>query len=460
MPDSYDQYTASGSTDTFSVTFGYLDPSHVTVTVDGVSEAFTFPSASQVQITSGNPSAGAIVEVRRTTPRTSQEVVWQNAANLTAGDLNTSDLQYLYITQEAFDQSDDAMQKGTSTNWDAESLKIENLATPTASTDAATKAYADTNLTLTAADVVAAEAAKTAAEAAQAAAEAAFDNFDDKFLGTKASDPTLDNDGDPLTEGVFYWNTTSNIMRVYDGSSWANMTVSPGALAALDTVGTAQIDNGAVTAVKASVASQAEAETGTDTTKLMTPERTSQAIAALSSGGVGELLGSYTASNATSVDIGSGLDLDITIDDTYDFYVVKFDLTPLTSGIILNVRTSGDGGSSFDNSAGNYQWNGIENTTGTSTISGRNDTNAAEISITQGAHNSLSIKGEFVVYKPAAATKTFISFLSNYANTSSTYEGFRGHGLRDDASAVDAFRMFANSGNVTGNVYVFGIKKS
>jgi hypothetical protein len=39
---------------------------------------------------------------------------------------------------------------------------------------------------------------KTAAQAAQAAAELAYDNFDDTYLGPKASDPTLDNDGDAL----------------------------------------------------------------------------------------------------------------------------------------------------------------------------------------------------------------------------------------------------------------------
>lgn len=54
--------------------------------------------------------------------------------------------------------------------------------------------------------------------AEQAAASA--DNFDDTYLGPKSSDPTVDNDGDALTAGDLYFNTTSNIMRVYDGSAW------------------------------------------------------------------------------------------------------------------------------------------------------------------------------------------------------------------------------------------------
>lgn len=50
---------------------------------------------------------------------------------------------------------------------------------------------------------------------------AAFDAFDDIFLGPKAADPTLDNDGNPLATGMLYFKTTSiQSMRVYNGSAW------------------------------------------------------------------------------------------------------------------------------------------------------------------------------------------------------------------------------------------------
>ena len=65
----------------------------------------------------------------------------------------------------------------------------------------------------TAADVVSAEAAKNAAEAA-------LDNFDDKYLGAKASDPSTDNDGHALVTGTQYFNTTINKLKVYNGSAW------------------------------------------------------------------------------------------------------------------------------------------------------------------------------------------------------------------------------------------------
>ena len=68
----------------------------------------------------------------------------------------------------------------------------------------------------TAADVVStnADAVSTAADVVSAAA--LLDTFDDKFLGSKASNPTLDNDGDALTDGAIFYHTGDNRMKVYD----------------------------------------------------------------------------------------------------------------------------------------------------------------------------------------------------------------------------------------------------
>ena len=71
-----------------------------------------------------------------------------------------------------------------------------------------------------------AETAQGLAEDAQEAAELALDAFDDVYLGSKASDPTLDNDGNPLVSGALYYNTTTNALKVYKGSSWATLTDS------------------------------------------------------------------------------------------------------------------------------------------------------------------------------------------------------------------------------------------
>jgi hypothetical protein len=72
----------------------------------------------------------------------------------------------------------------------------------------------------------AAETAQTAAETAKTAAETALDSFDDRYLGTKSSDPTLDNDGNALIDGALYFNTTDNVTKVYDlgNTTWRLLT--------------------------------------------------------------------------------------------------------------------------------------------------------------------------------------------------------------------------------------------
>jgi len=75
-----------------------------------------------------------------------------------------------------------------------------------------------------------ANASAIAAYNAQLAAEAVFDNFDDKYLGAKATAPTVDNDGNPLVTGALFFKTTSpKGIYVYDAelSIWSSPTYVP-----------------------------------------------------------------------------------------------------------------------------------------------------------------------------------------------------------------------------------------
>ena len=70
-----------------------------------------------------------------------------------------------------------------------------------------------------------AETAQAAAETAQAGAEAALEAFNETYLGAKSSDPSVDNNGDPVTAGDWYFNTTTSRSRIYTGSAWENVIV-------------------------------------------------------------------------------------------------------------------------------------------------------------------------------------------------------------------------------------------
>ena len=68
--------------------------------------------------------------------------------------------------------------------------------------------------------------AQTAAEAARDATLTAYDNFDDRYLGSKTADPSVDNDGNALVAGTLYFNSVSQIMKLYTGSAWVAAYVS------------------------------------------------------------------------------------------------------------------------------------------------------------------------------------------------------------------------------------------
>ena len=99
---------------------------------------------------------------------------------------------------------------------------------------------ASTSATNAANSATAAASSATSAENAKNAAEAALDTFDDDFLGSKASDPSVDNDGDALADGALYFNTTDNVMKVYDlgNTQWKQLTPTSSQQTAIDTVST------------------------------------------------------------------------------------------------------------------------------------------------------------------------------------------------------------------------------
>ncbi len=107
------------------------------------------------------------------------------------------------------------------------------LAAETAQTAAElAETNAETAETNAAASALAASTSETNAAASEAAAEAALASFNATYLGAQSSDPSLDNEGDPVTAGDWYFNTTSNISRIYNGSTWSNVSLDPGIVVA------------------------------------------------------------------------------------------------------------------------------------------------------------------------------------------------------------------------------------
>jgi hypothetical protein len=83
-----------------------------------------------------------------------------------------------------------------------------------------------TQATASAGSATAAASSATGAASSATSAAASYDSFDDRYLGTKSSDPTVDNDSNALIDGALYFNTTNNVMMVYDlgGTTWNRTT--------------------------------------------------------------------------------------------------------------------------------------------------------------------------------------------------------------------------------------------
>ena len=197
---------------------------------DRAGKVLGFDSAGELNVTAeigsnkGNWSAGTAYVVRDIVKDTSTNNIFMiNTAHTSSGseplttNANSAKYDLLVDAATATTQASNAASSATAA---ASSATAAASSATTASTQASN---ASTSATNAATSATSAATAKTAAETAQAAAEAAADNFDDTYLGAKSSDPTVDNDGDALTAGDLYFNTTTNRLRVYNGSAFVEI---------------------------------------------------------------------------------------------------------------------------------------------------------------------------------------------------------------------------------------------
>ena len=120
----------------------------------------------------------------------------------------------------AISEANAAASEAAATTSEANASTSATAAATSETNAAASETNAASSATAAAGSATAAANSASSASASADAALAALDSFDDRYLGQKASDPTLDNDGNPLISGALYYNTTDTIMKVYDGSLW------------------------------------------------------------------------------------------------------------------------------------------------------------------------------------------------------------------------------------------------
>ena len=80
-------------------------------------------------------------------------------------------------------------------------------ATTSASAAATSATNAASSATAAASSATAAASSATAAASSATSAANSFDDFDDRYLGAKSSEPSTDNDGDALVTGALFFDT-------------------------------------------------------------------------------------------------------------------------------------------------------------------------------------------------------------------------------------------------------------
>lgn len=165
-------------------------------------------AAAQTSATSAAASATAAA-----TSATSAETS-ATAATTSASSASTS-------ASSALTSANSASTSATAAATSATSAAASATAAATSATSAAASATA-ASTSASSASTSASSALTSANSAATSASSAAasYDSFDDRYLGAKTSDPTVDNDGNPLITGALYFNTTLPAMKVYTGSAW------------------------------------------------------------------------------------------------------------------------------------------------------------------------------------------------------------------------------------------------
>jgi hypothetical protein len=330
-------------------------------------------------------TAAELAETNAETAETNAETAETNAAaseaNAATSESNAATSESNAATSESnasTSASTATTQAGIATTQAGNaSTSASNAATSesNAATSESNAATSESNAATSASNAATSEsnAATSESNAATSASEAAAsaDAFDDVYLGSKSSDPTTDNDGDPLAAGMLYYNTVSNIMRIYSGSAWENVAVSTAGFATLTGVET--LTNKTLTAPKIANGGFVADANGNEQIKFTT---TASAVNELT------VINSATSNAPEISSTGGDTDIDLKITPKGSGKIVLDGISfPNADGTANQVLTTdGSGNLSFTDVSGGISWQSVQ-TTGFTAVAGNaypcNTTSAA-----------------------------------------------------------------------------------
>ena len=137
---AFQTYTGNGSTTQYSISWTYIDSTHVKCFLDGVSTTAFSVSGSTVTFNSA-PQNNVVIRIERQTPLTARLVDFQDGSVLTEADLDMSANQNFFAVQEFSDDATNYIQLDTDDKYNAQSKVIKSVANPVNDNDVVNKTY-------------------------------------------------------------------------------------------------------------------------------------------------------------------------------------------------------------------------------------------------------------------------------------------------------------------------------
>jgi hypothetical protein len=183
------------------------------------------PTNAQDAATKNYVDTGAASQVAAAAASATAAAASASAADASAtsasGSATSATASASSATSSASSATASASAASTSATNASNSATAASNSASTASTQA-TNAANSASAAATSASNAATSESNAATSATNAAAS--FDSFDDRYLGSKSSAPSVDNDGNTLATGALYWNSTDNTMYVWSGTAWGSIS--------------------------------------------------------------------------------------------------------------------------------------------------------------------------------------------------------------------------------------------
>ena len=199
----------------------------VTSATDRANKVLAFDSSGELAVTQeigtykgtdATTTTAAYVQrdIIKSTTAAQLNNVYICVADAVVGDALT-DTDHFALLLDAKSAADSATAAASSATASASSASSSSSSASSSSSSASSSASSASTATTKASE---AASSATAAASSATSAAASYDSFDDRYLGAKSSDPSVDNDGASLVTGALYFNSSAGNLRVYNGSAW------------------------------------------------------------------------------------------------------------------------------------------------------------------------------------------------------------------------------------------------